>query len=217
MSTAKVLILGFEPFAGETINPFAEIVRHLDGDVIDGHSIVSGVLPVSFTEAPARLAQLLDRHQPELVIALGQAGGRPAISLERVAINLIDARIADNDGLQPVDVPIVQDGPGAYFSGLPLKAIEAHLRGLGVPASLSLSAGTFVCNQIFYWLVHLLATDQPEARAGFVHVPWLPEQAARHPGEPGMALETMLMGIRGAIECALGTTSDLGVAGGTTH
>jgi pyroglutamyl-peptidase len=217
MNPTTVLVLGFEPFAGETVNPSAEIVRHLHAELIAGRRIVADVLPVSFAAAPLRLAELLYRHQPGLVLALGQAGGRPAISLERVAINLIDARIADNEGLQPIDVPVVRDGPGAYFSGLPLKAMAAHLGVLGVPVSLSLSAGSFVCNQIFYWLLHLLASEHPQARGGFVHVPWLPEQAARHPGEPGMALEMMMTGIRGAIECALRTSSDLAVAGGTTH
>jgi pyroglutamyl-peptidase len=217
MNPTTVLILGFEPFAGETINPSAEIVRRLDAGLIAGHRIVSGILPVSFAEAPLRLAALLDRHQPALVLALGQAGGRPTISLERVAINLIDARIADNEGIQPVDVPVVHDGPGAYFQSLPIKAMAAHLGTLGVPVSLSLGAGTFVCNQIFYWLMHLLASEHPHARGGFAHVPWLPEQAARHPGEPGMPLDLMLRGIRGAIDCALHTVSDLAVAGGTTH
>jgi pyroglutamyl-peptidase len=217
MSPTTVLVLGFEPFAGETVNPSAEIARHLDAELIAGHRIISSVLPVSFAEAPLRLAELLDRHQPALVLALGQAGGRPTISLERVAINLIDARIADNEGLQPVDVPIVHDGPGAHFPSLPLKAMAAHLGNLGVPVSLSLSAGTFVCNQTFYWLMHLLASEHPQARGGFVHVPWLPEQAARHPGEPGMSLDLMLSGIRAAIECALRTSNDLAIAGGTTH
>jgi pyroglutamyl-peptidase len=217
MSVPTVLILGFEPFAGETVNPSAEIVRSLDNERIDGHRIVTGVLPVSFAEAPMRLAELLDCHHPVLVFALGQAGGRPALSLERVAINLIDARIADNEGLQPIDMPVLRDGPGAYFSSLPLKAIDAHLHGLEVPVSLSLSAGTFVCNQVFYWLAHLLANEHRQARGGFVHVPWLPEQAARHPGEPGMSLDLMLLGIRGAIECALRTSADLAIAGGATH
>ena len=164
-----------------------------------------------------QLAELLDRHHPELVIALGQAGGRKQISFERVAINLIDARIADNAGLQPIDVEVLRGGPGAYFSSLPLKAMQADLQALGVPSSLSLSAGSFVCNQVFYWLAHLLASEHPQARGGFIHVPWLPEQAERHAGEPGMPLAQMVVGVRAAIDCALRTRTDLDVAGGSTH
>lgn len=217
MSRPVVLVLGFEPFGGETINPSAEIARRLDGRSIGEHRVVSEVLPVNFTDAPKRLAECLDQHRPELVIALGQAGGRKEISFERVAINLIDARIADNAGLQPIDAEILRGGPGAYFSTLPVKAMHAQLQALGVPSALSLSAGTFVCNQIFYWLAHLLASEHPQARGGFIHVPWLPEQAQRHPGEPGMLLELMVDGVRAAIECALRTSIDLDVAGGTTH
>lgn len=217
MSAPCVLLLGFEPFAGEAVNPSAEIVRHLEGAMVGAHRVVSAVLPVSFADAPLRLAEALDRHLPELVIALGQAGGRVDISLERVAINLIDARIADNSGLQPIDVEVLRDGPGAYFSTLPLKAIHARLRQRGVPASLSLSAGCYVCNQVFYWLGHLLSTEHGHARGGFIHVPWLPEQAARHPGEPGMPLAMMIEGVREAVDCALHTTIDLDVAGGYTH
>ncbi|MEP6881279.1 MAG: pyroglutamyl-peptidase I [Dokdonella sp.] len=217
MSVPRVLLLGFEPFADESVNPSAEIVRHLDGAIIDAHRLVSVVLPVTFADAPARLAGALEQYRPELVIALGQAGGRKEISLERVAINLIDARIADNAGLQPIDVEVLSGGPDAYFSTLPLKAIRAELQRCGVPASLSLSAGSYVCNQVFYWLAHLLATEHPHTRGGFIHVPWLPEQAARHPGEAGMALGTMIQGVRAAIECALRTSTDLAVSGGALH
>ena len=217
MSAHCVLLLGFEAFAGEPVNPSAEVARHLEGTMIGAHRIVSAVLPVSFADAPMRLAEALDRHQPTLAIALGQAGGRKDISLERVAINLIDARIADNAGLQPIDVEILRDGPGAYFSSLPLKAMHAELQRRGIPVSLSLSAGSYVCNQVFYWLAHLLATEHAQVRGGFIHVPWLPEQALRHPGEPGMPLATMIEGVRGAIDCALRTAIDLDVAGGSTH
>ncbi|SFN25751.1 pyroglutamyl-peptidase I [Dokdonella immobilis] len=217
MSEPVVLIAGFEPFAGEPVNPSAEIARCLDGESIAGHRVVGAVLPVSFTEAPTALAEWLDRCRPALVIALGQAGGRSEISLERVAVNLIDARIPDNAGLQPIDKPVLEDGPMAYLSSLPVKAIRAALHELDVPASLSLSAGSFVCNQVFYWLAHLLATEHPGLRGGFIHVPWLPEQLVAHPGEPCLPLSTMLHGIRAAIACAVTTATDLEVAGGTTH
>ena len=209
-----VLLTGFEPFGGERINPAQEIVRALDGEIIAAHRVVGAILPVAFAATLPMLEDLLDSHRPTLVLALGQAGGRSEISLERVAINLIDARIADNDGLQPIDEEVIANAPGAYFSTLPVKAIEARLRGLGIPAAPSLSAGSFVCNQVFYGLAHLLATRHPAARGGFVHVPWLPEQAARRGGQPSMALATMIDGVRAAIECAIATPRDLHVVGG---
>ncbi len=217
MMSPLVLVLGFEPFADETVNPSAEIARHLDGERIGALRVVTAVLPVKFAEAPARLADLLDQHRPELVIALGQAGGRAELSLERVAINLIDARIADNAGLQPIDAEVLLGGPGAYFSTLPVKAIHEELKFLNIPSALSLSAGTYVCNQVFYWLAHLLATEHPRTRGGFIHVPWLPEQARQHPGEPAMPLELMLKGIRAVIDCSVRTETDLRLSGGTTH
>lgn len=211
-----ILLTGFEPFGGERVNPSREIVLALDGDVVAAHRVVGAVLPVAFASTYALLEALLEEHRPRLVLALGQAGGRGEISLERVAINLIDARIADNDGLQPIDEAVIADAPGAYFSTLPLKAMQARLRDLGIPAALSLSAGSYVCNQTFFALAHLLATRWPGVRGGFVHVPSLPEQAARQPGQPSMALETMVAGVRAALDCAVRTESDLSVAGGTT-
>lgn len=210
-----ILLTGFEPFGGEHINPSQEIVRALGGEIIAAHRVVGAILPVAFAATLAMLEDLLDTHRPALVLVLGQAGGRSAISLERVAINLIDARIADNEGLQPIDEAIIADAPGAYFSTLPIKAIEAHLRALGIPVAASLSAGSFVCNQVFFGLAHLLATQHAGVRGGFMHVPWLPEQAALHGGQPSMALATMIAGVRAALECAIATRRDLRVAGGT--
>jgi pyroglutamyl-peptidase len=210
-------LTGFEPFGGERINPSQEIVRALEGATIAQHRVVGAILPVVFAATLPLLEDLIAAHRPALVLALGQAGGRSALSIERVAVNLVDARIADNDGAQPIDVPVVAGAPNAYFSTLPVKAITARLRTLGIPVAPSLSAGTFVCNQVFYALAHLLATRHPHARGGFVHVPWLPEQAAHHPEAPSMALDTMIAGVRAAIECTLTTQDDLRVSGGTTH
>lgn len=215
MMNPTILLTGFEPFGGERVNPSREIVLALDGETIDTHRVVGAVLPVAFAPTLPLLEALLDEHRPQLVLALGQAGGRGELSLERVAINLIDARIADNDGMQPVDLCIVEDAANAYFSTLPLKAMLARLRTVGIPAALSFSAGSFVCNQVFYALAHLCATRHPQVRHGFLHVPWLPEQAAHHPGQPSMALETMLAGVRAALDCALTTRHDLDVSGGT--
>jgi len=213
--TPTILLTGFEPFGGERINPSQEIVRALDGETIAGHRVAGAILPVAFATTQPRLAQLLDLHAPVLALALGQAGGRSEISLERVAVNLVDARIADNDGRQPIDEAIIDGAPGAYFSTLPVKAIAAHLNAHGIPAATSLSAGSFVCNQVFFALAHLIANAHAGTRGGFVHVPWLPRQATHHPGQPSMALDTMIEGVRLALECAIATPRDARLVGGT--
>ncbi|HEY0178226.1 MAG TPA: pyroglutamyl-peptidase I [Dokdonella sp.] len=211
----SVLLTGFEPFDGERVNPSQEIVRALDGAKVGAHRVVGAVLPVAFGATPALVDSLIERHRPALVIATGQAGGRSELSIERVAINLIDARIEDADGRQPIDEPVVAGAPPAYFSTLPVKAMLAHLNALGIPAAPSFTAGSYVCNQVFFLIAHRLATTLPSARGGFVHVPWLPEQAADRPGQPSMALETMVAGLRAAIGCALATADDLHRAAGT--
>jgi len=217
MPEPTVLLTGFEPFDGERVNPSREIVLALGGQTIGAHRVVAAVLPVSFAATLPLLDDLLASHRPVLAIALGQAGGRSEITLERIAVNLVDARIADNDGLQPIDAEVIEGAPFACASSLPVKAIVARLRALGIPAALSLSAGSYVCNQVFFALVHALSTRLPTARGGFVHLPWLPEQAAARPGQPSMALPIMIAGVRAAIECALATPDDLRVAGGATH
>jgi pyroglutamyl-peptidase len=217
MSEPIVLVLGFEPFDGERINPSKEIARALDGALVNGHRVVAEVLPVAFASTMPALEALLETHRPALVVATGQAGGRAEIAIERVAVNLIDARIPDADGARPIDEPVVAGAPAAYFSTLPVKAMFARLRALDIPVSLSQTAGTYVCNQTFFALAHLVATRYRDTRAGFIHVPWLPVQAARHVGQPSMALATMVDGVRAAIECAAATRRDLRVAGGSTH
>jgi len=213
----NALVTGFAPFAGETINPSLEIARRLDGKIIAKHRIVGAELPTEFARSLLVLDALIDKHRPVLVLALGQAGGRSEISLERVASNLIDARIADNAGAQPVDVRIVENAPNAYFSTLPLKAMLARLRDADIPVALSQTAGTFVCNQVFFGLVHQLATKHPKVRGGFVHVPYLPQQAAHFANAPSMALETMIEAVRLGLETALTTTEDAHFAAGATH
>jgi pyroglutamyl-peptidase len=213
----NVLLTGFEPFGGEQVNPSAEIARALDGALVNGHRVVAAVLPVAFASTWIKLEGLIEKHSPVLVLATGQAGGRSELAIERIAANLIDARIPDAYGAQPIDEPVLADAPAAYFSTLPVKAMLARLRALGIPAGLSQSAGSYVCNQAFYVLGHLVATRYRGLRAGFMHVPWLPEQAARHHGQPSMAIETMVAGVRAAIECAVATHRDLRVAGGSTH
>ena len=215
----RVLVTGFEPFENDTVNPSWEVARALDGWVCEGATVTAVQLPCVFGAAIERLDSALAECRPVLVVALGLAGSRLEITPERVAINVDDARIPDNAGGQPVDMPVVRGAPAAYFSTLPIKAIVRQLRAAGVPASVSSSAGTFVCNHIFYALMHRLAThpDLARARGGFVHMPCLPEQAARLPGTPSMALATQVEGLRTLIRTALTVEQDVRETGGTLH
>lgn len=210
------LVTGFAPFGGEPVNPSQLIAQELHGRTIAGHRVVGAILPTEFATSLDTLKELLARHKPALVLALGQAGGRAEISLERIAVNLIDARIPDNAGTQPVDVAVVENAPNAYFSTLPLKAMLAGLRQAGIPAALSHSAGTFVCNQVFFGLAHLLKRRRG-MRGGFIHVPYLPEQAARHAGAPSLALPVMIEAMRLCLQIALTTPADEHYAAGSTH
>ena len=217
-ATPHVLLTGFEPFGGEAVNPSWLAAKALHRRQVAGHTIVAARLPTAFGASLAALRRLLLDLRPALVVCVGQAGGRGALSLERVAININDARIADNAGAQPVDAAVVEGGPAAYFSGLPIKAMLRALQDNGIAAELSQTAGTFVCNHVFYGLMHLLATRPAlrGTRGGFVHVPFLPEQAAAS-GAPSMPLEQMVDGLRLALRTALTTRLDLQLGAGTEH
>jgi pyroglutamyl-peptidase len=210
-SRPRVLITGFEPFGGSTVNPSEEIARNLHGREIAGHEVIAALLPCVFGTAIVELHRHVRAVKPSLVICLGQAGGRTAITPERVAINVDDARIPDNAGTQPVDRPVVRGGPAAYFSTLPVKAIVAGLRAEGVPAEVSQTAGTFLCNHVFYGLMHALRFRRG-VRGGFIHVPYLPEQALR--GESSLAFEKMARAIARATEIALSVRRDARTVGG---
>ena len=211
-----VLITGFEPFGGESVNPSWEVVSSLDNAIIGGCRVIARQLPCVFGESLAVLNAAIDALSPSLVLAVGQAGGRTDITVERVAINVDDARIADNQGQQPVDVPIVADGPAAWFSSLPIKAMVVAMRNAGIPASVSQTAGTFVCNHVMYGLLHKLR-DVLAVKGGFIHIPYLPQQAAQHPGAPSMAADTVRRALEVAIATALQVESDIAVTGGATH
>lgn len=213
---AGVLITGFEPFGGEAVNPSWEVVRQLDGITIAGEPVVALQLPCVFGEALTVLNAALAAQQPRLTIAVGQAGGRVDITVERVAINVDDARIPDNKGQQPIDEPIVADGPAAWFSSLPVKAIVAALREQGIPASVSQTAGTFVCNHVMYGLLDALQ-GKAGTKGGFIHIPYLPEQAAAHPGEASMAVGTVRAALETAIAVSLQQDGDVKAVGGATH
>ncbi len=201
-----ILVTGFDPFDGAAVNPSWEAVQALHGREIAGHRVVAGQLPTEFERSLPTLAALVQAHQPTLVVCCGQAGGRAAISLERVAINVQDARIPDNAGARPVDEPVVAgpDAPAAYFTTLPIKAMRRALQAAGLQAEVSQTAGTFVCNHVFYGLMHHLAQNRVGVRGGFIHVPWLPGQ-----GEPSMPLAQVVQGLHLVIACALATPVDI--------
>lgn len=195
-----MLVTGFDAFGGHVVNPGALVARALHRRQIAGRRIVGAELPTSFTDAPERLDTLLTRYQPVLVICLGLAAGRANLSLERVAINRDDAGMADNRGAQPRDRPAIIGAPDAYLGTLPIEAMQRAMTAAGVPTELSSSAGNFVCNHVFFSLMHRLATTPAlhRTRGGFIHLPLLPEQ-----GEPSMPLAQMVHGLRTAIRVAL--------------
>ncbi len=207
-----VLLTGFEPFDQDLINPSWEAARQLDGVQLAADlQVVARQLPCAFATVGECLTRLIDELQPAMVIATGLGPGRSVISFERVAINVNDARIPDNLGAQPVDTPVVADGPAAYFTTLPIKAMVKAVREAGIGASVSQTAGTFVCNQVFYLLQHALATTG--VRSGFIHVPYLPEQVVVS-GQPSMALATLVDGLQVAVLTAWQTCVDVAETGG---
>jgi pyroglutamyl-peptidase len=220
-STLKILITGFEPFGGEVENPSWEVAKLLQGSRVSDCDLVCVQLPCVFSKSIEALEQALKQHQPQIVLALGQADGRSDLSIERVAINVCDARISDNEGEQPVDMPVFAGGPAAYFSTLPIKKMVATLKSHGYPASVSQTAGTFVCNQVFYALQHALK-DQNVA-SGFIHVPLLPSQAAKRSGATLSSMSASTL--RDALLCMIPILakhaqlgeSDLKIAMGATH
>jgi len=201
-----VLLTGFEPFDGDSVNPSWDTVQRLQGETIAGAQVVSVRLPCVFGVALRVLEHATRLHRPTTVIAVGQAGGRSDITPERVAINLNDARISDNAGKQPTDQAIRKLGPAAYFSTLPVKAIVQALLAQGLPASVSHSAGTFVCNHVFYGLMHHAAVHGQPYLGGLLHVPFLPQrdnkQAPAENNAASMALEDIVRGIIIVLEAA---------------
>ncbi|ADU34916.1 pyroglutamyl-peptidase I [Variovorax paradoxus] len=215
----RVLVAGFEPFENDAVNPAWEIARALDGWACEGAVVQAVQLPCVFGRAIDALDAALIGPPLQLVLCVGAAGGRAEISMERAALNIDDARIPDNAGQQPIDLPVVKHGPAAYFSTLPIKAMVRDVRAAGLPAAVSNTAGTFVCNHIFYALMHRLATRPALAhtRGGFVHVPYLPEQAASKPGVASMALAAQVEAFRVAIRTALTVRDDVRETAGRLH
>lgn len=211
----NILVTAFDAFGGENVNPALEAVKQLD-ETIGEHTITKLEIPTVFHESKDVIQQALEQDHYDAVISVGQAGGRFNITPERVGINIDDARIADNKGNQPIDVAIHPDGAPAYFSNLPVKAMTEAIKKAGVPASLSNTAGTFVCNHVLYQLGYLSDKYYPNLQFGFIHVPFIPEQVTDKPDKPSMSLDTIIKGLTAAIN-AISKSPDVKVALGETH
>lgn len=212
----KILVTGFDPFGGEAINPAIETVKRLP-DTIRGAKIIKLEIPTVCHQSLRVIDEAIARYDPDVVLSVGQAGGRPDITVERVGINVDDCRIPDNAGNQIVDEPIYADGPAAYFVTVPIKAMVQRIRERNIPASVSNTAGTFVCNHVTYGVCHLLAVKYPGKRSGFIHIPFLPQQAVDKKNMPSMSQDMMVEAITAAIEAVVDTEKDIKVTGGATH
>ena len=214
----KILITGFEPFGGEPLNPSWEAVRRLPDKVADAE-VIKLQIPTVFGRSADVVRDAIVEHDPDVVVSVGQAGGRFAVSPERVAINLDDGRIPDNDGQQPIDTPIRPDGPPAYFSSLPVKAMMSAMNQAGVPAVVSNTAGTYVCNHIMYQILYLIDREFPGKRGGFIHVPYTPQQVVDKPGQPSLGVDEMTSALEAGLEAIVEYTDkpDLRLVAGTIH
>ena len=210
----RILVTGFDPFGGEKVNPAFEAVKLLPGKIA-GAEIVKLEIPTVFGKCDKVVAEALRARRPDVVLSIGQAGGRFDMTVERVAVNIADGRIPDNEGNQPIDQVIRPEGENAYFATIPVKAMVERIRSRGIPASVSYTAGSYVCNYIMYCVLHLAATEFPGLRAGFIHVPYLPAQAIGKPSPvPTMSVENIAQAIEAAIEAIVTRAEDLRSAEG---
>ena len=211
----KILITAFDPFGGEKINPALEAIK-LMGDEINGAEIIKLIVPTVFIKSINKAVESIKKEKPDVVLCIGQAGGRFGITPERIAINIDDARIVDNEGNQPIDSKICKSGPDAYFSTLPVKAIVKELRDAGLPSFLSNSAGTFVCNHLMYGVLDYLEKNQKNIRAGFIHVPFLPEQTIDRKS-PSMSLSDIKKSLELAVKAITENEKDIMYIGGSIY
>lgn len=212
----KILITGFDPFGGESVNPALEAVK-LMKDEIAGAKIVKLEIPTVFHKSVEKIHETMKAEKPDVVLSIGQAGGRFGVTPERVAINVDDARIKDNEGNQPVDVPVFADGAPAYFSSLPVKAMVEAIKAKGLPASLSNSAGTFVCNHVMYGVLYYIDKEFPGVRGGFIHVPFITNQVVTKSNMPSMALADITEALEAAVEAIVKNEKDIQAVGGEIH
>ncbi len=210
----RILVTGFDPFGGEPVNPAFEAVKLLPS-AIAGADIVKLEIPTVFGKCDAVVEAAIESERPDVVLSIGQAGGRFDITVERVAVNIADGRIADNEGNQPIDQVIRAEGENAYFATVPVKAMVERIRAKGIPSSVSYTAGSYVCNYIMYCVAHSIAKRHPGMRSGFIHVPFMPSQAIGKPvNTPTMSIETIAKALEAAIEAIVETKADIRSAEG---
>ncbi|MGL5543004.1 MAG: pyroglutamyl-peptidase I [Fusobacteriaceae bacterium] len=209
----KVLVTGFDPFGGESINPAWEAVKAIPNQV-EGVDVVTVQIPTVFRKSVDAVLTAAKEHNPDVILCVGQAGGRFDMTVERVAINIDDARIKDNEGNQPIDLPIYQDGESAYFTTLPIKAMVAEMQKEGCPASVSNTAGTFVCNHIMYAVLHHIANDKIAKKGGFIHVPYIPEQVVEKKNMPYMETSRITKSLVACIKAIKENETDKKLVGG---
>ena len=210
----KVLITGFDPFGGEKVNPALEAVKALP-DNIAGAEVIKIEIPTVFRKSLERIEENIVKHNPDIVISVGQAGGRFGVTPERVAINIDDARIEDNEKNQPLDITIFEDGENAYFSNLPIKAMVKEMKDNGIPSAVSNTAGTFVCNHVMYGILYMIDKKYPGVKGGFIHVPYTPAQVIDKPEKPSMSVNDIAKGLELCIKAAVENNEDIKVIGGT--
>ena len=198
----KILVTGFDPFEGEKINPSKEAVKRLP-DLIENTTLIKLEIPTVFNKCSEVVKEAITKHRPYYVLNVGQAGGRACLTPERIAINLNDGRIPDNAGYQPLGEKIQPDGPAAYFTQLPIKAEVEEIRKVGIPAEVSNTAGTYVCNHIFYQVQYMREKKFYNLKAGFIHIPYLPQQVVNKPGIPSMSLEDIVKGLEAALKAII--------------
>ena len=210
----KILLTGFDPFGGEPVNPAEEAVKMVK-DNINGAEIIKITIPTVQTKSVQAIESAIETHKPDIVISVGQAGGRFDITPERVAINIDDFGIKDNEGNQPTDEIIKSDGQPAYFSNLPVKAMVKHMNDNNIPATLSNTAGTFVCNHVMYGILYLIDKKYPNIKGGFIHVPYIPSQVVTKPNNPSMSIDDIAKGLELCIKAVIENSSDIKTIGGT--
>ena len=210
----KILVTGFDPFGGEKINPAIESVKQLP-DTIAGAEIIKLEIPTVARKSLQRIDEAIKKYDPDIILSIGQAGGRSDITVERIGINIDDFRIADNEGNQIVDEPVFSDGEPAYFSTLPVKAMVENIRRTDIPASISYTAGTFACNHVLYGVRYLIEKKYKGKKSGFIHIPFLPEQVVDKRNMPSMSLETIILALISAIEAIVANEGDIKKSEGT--
>ena len=212
----KVLLTAFDPFGGDKVNPALEAVK-LVSEKVRNVEVTKVEVPTVFRKSIATVAAAIAKEKPDAVLCIGQAGGRFGVTPERVAINVTDARIPDNEGNQPIDEPIFADGDAAYFSNLPVKAMVQEIRNAGYPSTLSNTAGTYICNHVMYGILYYIQKEFPNVRGGFIHVPYAVSQVVNKPATPSMAIADITAALEAAVKAAVEYEQDIKVVGGETH